>query len=184
MGTAALLILRAFFGRILAGLRWCVEHWKIVMPILVVLVTVWYIRGQQERIAEAAAANAKLAADKAESDRTAAWNLMQAEAAALIAKQNADAVVALQAELKRQGQIAADADAKRRKVAADLKDLERRIADAPPEQDGPIPALLCDVLNQLRKSAGAEGPGCLAGDTAREGGSAAPGTARVYAPPP
>lgn len=37
------LFLKGIFSGILTFLKWCVENWKIVLPILVIGITVWYI---------------------------------------------------------------------------------------------------------------------------------------------
>lgn len=69
---------------------------------------------------------------------------------------NLKAIADLKSENRRIARIADAARGRNTALAAEIEDLQQRIADDP----NPIPADLCHMLDELRRIAGAAGPAC------------------------
>jgi len=73
----------------------------------------------------------------------------QVETAKAVADENIAAVERIRADLKRQEEVAAKAQASERKRAAALSKLQKEIANAP-TQDAPVPDVIERVLDSMR----------------------------------
>lgn len=74
----------------------------------------------------------------------------QVEVAKAVADENIAAVERIRADLKRQEDIAAKAQAAERKRTAELNAAKKRIQNAPTDLDGPVAPILRNALDGLR----------------------------------
>lgn len=144
--------------------------WIVLACSIAVAGTVGYFKWQNGRLnTQLEAANTMLVVAQGQIDE-----------AKGIADENIAAVERIRADLKRQEEVAAKAQAAERKRTVELNAAKKRIQDAPKTDDGPISPVLRNALDRLRP----DGDGAPTADGADANQSGTPASEPVGVPVP